>query len=85
MKTREEQVAIELHKFYRAALLAVGRLSKSRMHDHGWSLCGRSAQDYFLKRAKLIVRRAEGKDLDGTINSIENHLRSKMLMMGIEE
>jgi hypothetical protein len=54
--TQEERLAMELHKFYRAASLAMRCVSKSKLHDHGWSLCGQKSKKYFLKRAKLMLK-----------------------------
>lgn len=79
--TREEHLAIELHKLFRAALAA--NLGKSRLHDHGWSLCGSKGKNYFRKRAKLLLQRADGKKLNGTLQEIENQLRSKLIELGV--
>lgn len=86
MLIREEQLAIELHKMYRASLLAVGKLSESKMHDHGWSLCSKRVQNYFRKRAKLMVKRAEAQfDGERCIAAIEDKLRAQLLFMGLIE
>lgn len=83
MPTREELLANELHKFYRAANLA--NLGRSRLHDHGFSLCSKKPKEYFLKRARLILKRAEGKDLNGTLQEIENQLTAKMIELGTSD
>lgn len=81
--TREEHLAIELHKIFRAALAA--NLGKSRLHDHGWSLCGSKGKNYFRKKAALLISRADGKKLNDTLMEIENQLRAKLLLLGVQE
>lgn len=50
----KEKLAKELHKFFRAANIS-NQLGKSRMHDHGWSLCSNGAKNYIRKRATKII------------------------------
>jgi hypothetical protein len=79
----EERLAEELHKQYRATHAAMLRLSHSNMHDHGYSLCSKACKNYFRKRARLLLERANGKRLDGTIQEIQNQLASTLLARGL--
>jgi hypothetical protein len=51
--------AIELHKFYRAAIKALHRPADEQchfacgLHDHGFAHCSKKA--YFLKRAAMLL------------------------------
>ena len=57
-----EQLAEELHKFYRAAFKAMTKmglasrtsLAQPMSHDHGWSHCNK--KKYFLRRAISMAR-----------------------------
>lgn len=59
-----EQLAEELHRFYRAAFKAlhkktnvwgeeVNHFNNCPGHDHGWSHCNK--KEYFRKRAQMIL------------------------------
>lgn len=52
-----EQLAKELHLFYRAAYKVLHKSSTfircGGEHDHGWASCHK--QKYFLKRAEMII------------------------------
>lgn len=86
---RTEQLAIELHKFYRAAEKSVNRVKqiyrkgKKRnnpnllLHDHGWSACGQ--RKFFRKRAELLIKRSDGQKLDGTLQEIERQFGARLL------
>lgn len=51
----EQNLAQELHKFYRAALKRVTTQHGERLvHDHGWVNC--HDKDYFRKRARQILK-----------------------------
>ena len=62
MKTNPvvEMVAAQLHREYRAAEQAMMRRhnpeQKRLPHDHGWICC--SSKKYFLKRAAILIKRA---------------------------
>jgi len=57
-----EVLAYQLHREHRAAEKAMKRATCGRgslnllLHDHGWSNC--SQQKYFVRRAKLILKRS---------------------------
>jgi hypothetical protein len=68
-----EQLAVELHRHYRAADKAMHGANK---HDHGWDRCPRKT--YFLKRAALIVRRSNVRDAD-TLGEVEQALAANIL------
>lgn len=55
-----EQLAEELHKFYRAAFKALSvhgeypdMTESCKGHDHGWSHCNK--QKYFQNRARILM------------------------------
>lgn len=81
---RTEYLAQALHKFYRAALIAIPRVSKSRTHDHGWSLCNKESQNYFRKRAALMIKRANLElPENSAIIQLEEKLEAKLVTTGL--
>jgi hypothetical protein len=55
--TNYDELAEELHKFYRAAVQTMGTEYGSD-HDHGWANCRR--KDYFRKRAFMLTNAMAG-------------------------
>lgn len=63
-----EQLAEELHKFYRAAFKALHGTTRpigqfqcdAPGHDHGWSHCNK--KKYFLRRAEILLRDLTGEE-----------------------
>lgn len=83
-----ERLAIELHRQYRAAEKALnGKTPDDKYpalkdgvtlrHDHGWEGCHR--QVYFIRRALLIIKRAECKDPE-TLGEAEQALDATVLL-----
>lgn len=52
-----DQLARELHRQYRAAAKAMG-VKGAEAHDHGVRDCGQKKFNYFRKRAKILIKRA---------------------------
>lgn len=83
-----DELAIELHRQYRAAEKALNRAKtvwrKGKqipnpnllLHDHGWSACGK--QKYFRKRAALVMKRAACANPE-TLGEMEQRLAAAIL------
>lgn len=83
-----DELAIELHRQYRAAEKALNRTKtvwrKGKqipnpnllLHDHGWSACGK--HKYFRKRAALIMKRATCESPE-TLGEMEQRLAAAIL------
>ena len=84
----QEELAMELHRQYRAAEKSLNRAPtvwrKGKqipnpnllLHDHGWTACGK--QKYFRKRAALIIKRATCES-PATLGEAEQQLASAIL------
>jgi hypothetical protein len=86
-----ELLAEELHRQYRAAEKALNKQTHSLyragvllpnenrlLHDHGWTACGK--QEYFRKRAALMVKRATDSSTQ-TLGEAEASLSAALLIL----
>lgn len=67
-----ENLAMELHRQYRAADKALG----DARHDHGWRSC--ADKKYFRNRARLVIARATCTDPQ-TLGQAEENLNALVL------
>lgn len=70
-------LAKQLHENYRAACKAMG-VKGPEGHDHGYNDCGGRKQEYFIKRAYLMVKRAGQESV--TLGDAEQTLQASVFL-----
>lgn len=77
MNTSEivELLAKQLHENFRAACKAMEVPEGPYAHDHGWRDCGTRRKQYFMKRARLLLKRATN-DNPQTLGEAEQNFQA---------
>lgn len=76
-------VAKQLHENFRAACKAMGVPKGPHAHDHGYNDCGNRKQEYFRKRARVLINRSMNK-LPGCLGEAESNLQALVFLKRTE-